>query len=203
MLNFKEWFNMRESHLKDRLGKKTVKSFRNALSFMPTKKVTHSLRVGKTVSKSGLDDEAVHAAILHDYIERGGDINQLQRLGISDKTLRIIQMLSIEEKKPGLDDNEQVYQHMLDTLDDLSIDLETKNIAIVVKASDRLDNLTKRVKENKLNPNYYMASKRLLSLLFSRYTGNRDVLAHIQKKLAKLERQISVKPAAVPVRATA
>jgi hypothetical protein len=81
---------------------------------------------------------------------------------------------------------------MLQTLDDLDIDLETKNIAIVVKASDRLDNLTKRVKAGNLNPGYYMASRRLLQLLFSRYTGDRDVLAHIKKKLAKLERQIAV-----------
>lgn len=183
---------MRETHLKDRLGKKTVKDFRQVLAFMPPKKVNHSLRVGRTVSKSGMDDEAVHAAILHDYIERGGDLNQLMSLGISNKTLRIIQMLSVEEKVPGANDNEHVYRHMLQTLDDLDIDLETKNIAIVVKASDRLDNLTKRVKAGNLNPGYYMASRRLLQLLFSRYTGDRDVLAHIKKKLAKLERQIAV-----------
>lgn len=192
---------MHESHLKERLGKNTVKTFRNALSFMPPKKVDHSLRVGKTVSKAGMDDEAVHAAILHDYIERGGDINKLMGLGISEKTLRIIHMLSVEEKVPGMDDNEHVYHHMLKTLDDLSIDLETKNIAIVVKASDRLDNLNKRVKAGKLMPAYYMASQRLLALLFSRYTGNRDVLAHIKKKLAKLERQIST-PVVHPLRAT-
>jgi (p)ppGpp synthase/HD superfamily hydrolase len=204
MLNFNEWLDMQENkHLKTRLGKKTVNTFKAALSFMPPKKVDHSLRVGRTVSKAGLDDDAVHAAILHDYIERGGDLNQLQNLGISNKTMRIIQMLSVDEKTPGLDDNEVVYQHMLHALDDLDTDLESKNIAIVVKASDRLDNLGKRVLANKLTPAYYMASRRLFDLLFSRYTGNRDVLAHIKKKLSKLERQVQIQvPQTGSLRAT-
>lgn len=183
---------MQESHLKERLGKKTVKSFRNAMSFMPNHKVKHSLRVGTTVSKAGLDDDAVHAAILHDYIERGGDVSKLQELGISNQAMRIIQMLSVEDKTLGIEDNEQVYHHMLKILDDLSIDLDTKNIAIIVKASDRLDNIGKRIKTNSLSPAYYMASRRLFDLLFSRYTGNRDVLAHVKNKLAKLHRRINV-----------
>jgi predicted HD phosphohydrolase len=193
MLNFIEWISMQENHLHDRFGKKTVNRFRDALSFMPQSKIDHSLRVGKTVSKSGLDDDAVHAAILHDYIERGGDVFKLKDLGISDQAMRVIQMLSVDEKNSGVEDNMQVYDHMQQVLDDLSIDLHSKNIAIIIKASDRMDNLQKRIKAHKLSSSYYLASKRLFSLLFSRYTGEKSILNHISNKLRKLEKEISVK----------
>ncbi len=69
--------------MKPTLGAGRFKQLKNSLGFMPGKKVKHSLRVGATVADAGLSPDDVEAAILHDYIERGGDPNRLIRLGLS------------------------------------------------------------------------------------------------------------------------
>lgn len=171
-------------------GPEGVRQFQQALSFMPKDKVFHSLRVGGTARKLGLDKEQVAAAILHDYIERGGDLaalSALKHLGVSDHAIRVIRLLSVEEKTPGADDNQVVYDHIRKMLNDPGIDDTTKNICIIIKCSDRLDNLRKRVRRGELTDGYYQASLRLLNLLMKNYQGDNKWVSYIHTKLAQIE----------------
>lgn len=172
--------------LKPVLGKNRYRELKNSLGFMPGKKVKHSMRVGATAAKSGLEPEYIEAAILHDYIERGGDLSKLDQLQISPRARRIIDMLSISEKTPGMDDTQEVQHHVEQMLRDPSIDQHEKDIAIIVKASDRIDNVTKRIKAGKLNPNYKAASLKLFQTLLGSYRGDPSLVQHVKKKIAKL-----------------
>lgn len=174
------------STLKPMYGKRRVKQFKNALSFMPAQKVKHSLRVGATAAKSGLGTEEVEAAILHDYIERGGDMNDLSELRISQRALRIIKMLSISEKTPGMDDTQEVQHHIEQMLRDPELPQHDKDVAIIVKCADRIDNLKKRIKRDKLNPAYAAASQKLFSTLLSSYQGDPNLLIHVKRQIGKL-----------------
>ena len=167
-------------------SKDRVHHLKDALAFMPKKKVQHSLRVGATAAKAGLPNEDVEAAILHDYIERGGDLSQLDRLKLNPKTLRIIRMLSLTEKTPGADDTADVQRHIEEMLHDPSLDQHDKNIAIIVKCADRIDNLKKRLREKKLTPDYRSASLKLFNTLTTTYRGDHRVLSHVKQKIAKV-----------------
>jgi (p)ppGpp synthase/HD superfamily hydrolase len=174
------------SSLRPLYGKKKLKQFRNVLSFMPQHKVDHSLRVGATAAKSGLNQEEVLVAILHDYIERGGELSELNNLGVSPRTIKIMKMLSIGEKTPGADDTTEVQHHIEEMLNDNSIDEHDKNVAIIVKCADRIDNLKKRIKKRKLSNGYAAASTKLLNTLLASYTGDPELLLHIKNKINKL-----------------
>ncbi len=172
--------------LKPLLGKGRYRQLKNSLGFMPGKKVKHSLRVGATAAKAGLAPEDVEAAIMHDYIERGGDLGVLQNLQLSPRAMRVIQMLSISEKTPGMDDTNEVQHHVEQMLHDRTIPQHEKDVAIIVKCSDRIDNLSKRIKARKLNPNYKAASIKLLNTLLGNFKGDPELARHIQKKVGKL-----------------
>lgn len=177
-------------NIEELYGLDGVKTFQNALSFMPKDKVFHSLRVGGTAHKLGLSKESVSAAILHDYIERGGDLSllsKLSHLGVSDHAIRVIKLLSVEEKTPGADDNQVVYDHIKKMLGDPDIDNDTKDICIIIKCSDRLDNLRKRVRRGELTPEYYDASLKLLNMLMKRYRGDNKWSSYINTKLGQIE----------------
>jgi (p)ppGpp synthase/HD superfamily hydrolase len=172
--------------LKPLYGKERYKAYKDVLAFMPPKKVDHSLRVGATAAKSGLDTEAVEAAILHDYIERGGDLTKLSQLQVSDKAIRIIKLLSIDEKTPGLDDTQEVQHHIEQMLANTAIDDHDKNVAIIIKCADRIDNLKKRIKKQNLEPAYAAASRNLFNTLINAYTGDPELVQHVKRKIAKL-----------------
>lgn len=172
--------------LKPLLGNDRYRQLKKSLKFMPGKKVKHSMRVGETAAKAGLDREGVEAAIMHDYIERGGDLGVLSKLQLSPRAMRIINMLSISEKTPGMDDTSEVQHHVEQMLNDQNISEHDKNIAIIVKCSDRIDNLTKRIKANKLNDGYKTASIKLLNTLLNSYTGDPSLTQHIKKKIGKM-----------------
>lgn len=172
--------------LKPLLGKPRFQELKQSLSFMPAKKVKHSLRVGDTAAAAGLHNHGVEAAILHDYIERGGDLSVLDRLGLHPQAMRVIQILSIDEKTPGLDDTADVQHHVEQALNNPNIDQHDKDVAIIVKCSDRIDNLKKRIKKGKLSPKYKAASIKLFNTLISSYRGNPKHIRHIKAKIDKL-----------------
>lgn len=172
--------------LKPLYGPQRLRQFKNVLGFMPQKKVKHSLRVGATAARSGLSPDEVEAAILHDYIERGGNLEHLDELNISPRTIRIMKMLSLDEKTPGLDDTEQVQQHIEQMLRDQSLDQHEKNVAIIVKCADRIDNLAKRMKADNLTQHYAWASNKLFQTLLSGYTGDPALISHVKKKISKM-----------------
>jgi hypothetical protein len=191
LLTYTEWLvDESINKLKQVYSPKRLKKLAKTISFMPDSKIDHSFRVGATVAKAGLSKRYVDAAVLHDYLERGGDPNVLNRLGLSANALNIIKILSIEEKTPGADDNEIVYQHVVQMLQNREIPQRIKDIAIIIKCSDRLDNLRKRVKASKLNADYYYKSMRLLTTLSTHFAGPAKWLEFIKAKLNKLNRKI-------------
>lgn len=169
------------------MGVGRYSKLRSALSFMPSRKVDHSMRVGATAAKAGLGEEEVEAAVLHDYIERGGDLSVLvDKLHVKPRTIAIIKMLSIDEKSPGMDDTKEVQHHIEQMLADSKLDQHDKNVAIIIKCADRIDNVKKRIKKGKLTPEYRAASLRLFQTLLQAYTGPDVHVKHIKLMLNKL-----------------
>jgi (p)ppGpp synthase/HD superfamily hydrolase len=174
------------STLRPVLGRGRFKQLKRSLAFMPKEKVKHSLRVGATAMKAGLSPEDVEAAILHDYIERGGDPAVLDKLRLTPRARRVIQALSLTEKTPGVDDTVAVQHHIEQMLADPNIPPHDKNIAIIVKCADRIDNLRKRIKRQRLEPPYVEASLRLLQTLSQAFTGDQSQMNHIRRAITKL-----------------
>lgn len=168
-----------------------LKRFKKSLKFMPAAKQKHSFRVANMAAKAGLGREHVDAAILHDYIERGGDVAQLPKLGLSNHALHVIKILSLEEKTPGADDTAVVLDHIRSMLNDPEIDERTKNIAIVIKASDRLDNLRRRIRSGKLVEKYWGASVKLLKMLFDNYGGDHESIKYLKNKFNKVSSTVA------------
>jgi len=142
---------------------------------MGKEKRKHSLEVGKEISKLGLSADAQNAAYFHDYIERGGDVRRLiGKLQLSPLSIKIIEMLT------GTGDP---LKHMMKVLYDPNIDDETKNLAILVKIADRINNIDRRTDEGRLTKEYLEKSKALLEELFRWYGGD---LAHALKLRRRL-----------------
>jgi hypothetical protein len=138
----------------------------------------HSLGVGKTISGMGLPPHTQNAAYFHDYIERGGDIQELiGRLQISPQSLKIIQILTAEGDP---------LQHMMQVLSDPMIDEHTKNMAILIKIADRVDNLNRRLETNNLSPKYLKKSEKLFKNLFQLCSGPPHYIAMLRKRLKDL-----------------
>lgn len=167
-------------------GKARVGELQKALSFMPQRKIKHSMRVGATAAKSGLKPDEIEAAILHDYLERGGDPALLAKLNVSARAQRIIKMLSMDEKNSGADDTADVQHHVEQFINNNNIPEREKNVAIIIKCADRIDNLKKRINKDKLSNNYFRASMKLFDTLLLGYTGKSDILAHVKKKIRKI-----------------
>jgi hypothetical protein len=190
---FRNWLVAQESALlKAHLGNQYDLYQQSLASSMPPSKVAHSMRAGKSVAKAGVNDQDVlSAAILHDYLERGGNPDEvIQRLGISPRALKLMQLMTVAEKTPGLDDNSAVYQHMQQVIGDPQLDQETKNYLILIKASDRLDNIRKRFIKGTLDKIYYNASVKLLHFLFSSYQGAQSLIQYLLDKWNKLRQKI-------------
>lgn len=154
---------------------------------MPKGKIRHAKRVEQRVKKmfgrTNAKKDAQLAALFHDYIERGGDINTAKRkFKLSDKVTNIIGHLSDPEKmNVGDIANNAPLAHMRMILEDPSILPEEKQIVILVKIADRLDNLTRRISWAKRGlpedalvniGKYRRASAELLDYLFNFYFMN-------------------------------
>jgi len=116
------------------------------LKIMPKGKQAHSFRVGGHAAAAGASADEIIGALMHDYVERGGDIDKLVKKGlVTDKQKDIILALSSSDKDVAnyagenepLHHMEQVFAEMTD--DELKITLA------MVKAGDRVDNLNRRV----------------------------------------------------------
>lgn len=152
------------------------------LNRLPKHKRKHSWRVAKSLYRAGADPDAVHAAVAHDFLERGGTMKRLQKVidkhGLSPRVAELVRALSSEEKNDEQADNEPLrhLQHVLPTLPE-----ESRNKVILIKLGDRLDNLYRRGK--KIGKNYRRKTSELLSFLGYAYTGP-------QEKFDKLASQI-------------
>jgi hypothetical protein len=165
------------------IPKGTVKS--ELKPIMGKEKRKHSIGVGQEIAQLGLSPDAQNAAYFHDYVERGGDVRTLiGKLKLSPLSIKIIKMLT------GTGDP---LQHMMKVLYDPDIDDETKNLAILVKIADRINNLDRRTEEGKLTKKYLEKSRELLIELFKWYSGDLSPALTLRKRLRDLGIKIKKK----------
>lgn len=157
---------------------KAIRRMSPLLGVMPNRKIRHSERVGKRLHKADVGKAGVYAGLLHDYLERGGDLDTLTRhveeLGLPPKIVQIVKYLSADkaDSKP--------IQHMQEVLPQIEDD-DLRNIVILCKLSDRIDNL-KRNQSGK----YRRKSMELADYLISMYNGDQKPLKSLARKLSRL-----------------
>jgi len=158
------------------------------LSVMPKSKRKHSRRVAKSLKKAGAGQIGVYAGLLHDYIENGGDILSLslhiEDLGLPDRVVDVVHALSNDEKDAELHPN-QPLAHLRLILSNVD-DEQLKNIIILAKLSDRLDNLTKRANRGKIGRKYRLKSFELIEWLRSNYTGKNKPFNRLIKAIRQI-----------------
>lgn len=158
------------------------------LQNMPKSKIKHSKRVAKTLNKAGVNKIGVYAGLLHDYLERGGNIytlsDHINELGLPPAIVKITTALSSDEKNAENNANEPLV-HLQNVLKHIE-DEELKNVIILIKLSDRLDNLTKRTKRGSISLKYRLKSLELVDWLRYNYTGDDKPLNQLMSKIVKM-----------------
>lgn len=174
-MDFKGWLTEDEI-----VGTTLANQYRQALGVMPKSKQKHSVRVTRQVHDlfggNPLDPDqwtAVNAAIFHDFLERGGDHSVLQKLGLQPQTIQAIEALTSDKNDS---DPLEHLQSILPRLDE-----KLRNIVILIKISDRIDNLSSR--SPNVGRNYLARSSVLVNWLFKQYTGNPEYLFILRKRL--------------------
>jgi DNA primase len=129
------------------------------------KKLSHSQRVADMVIKLDNREELYQAAFYHDFLERGGSLNQISKL-LSPYSIEIIKALSKDEG-----DN--------DTLESLksSIQGKDKNLIqdiLLIKLIDRWDNISSKLKNGDLNTKYLKKSRELVRFIYQKYPGDKS-----------------------------
>lgn len=174
--------------------KDTRKIMKPLLAVMPKQKRSHSTRVARRLHRAGAPESAIHAGFAHDYLERGGDIAGLEahiaKHGLSPRVAHIVKVLSSDEKDaPDPDDSatNPPLDHLRKAILDPALDQETRNLALLTKISDRLDNVRKRVKrDGGLHPAYRQKSNDIAEFARENFTGPSEAFAIIYGKLRRL-----------------
>ena len=110
---------------------------------MTKKKIDHSKRVAETIKNIGEGEDAQIAASLHDYVERGGNLEDAQKkLGFSQTVANIICYLSDLE---NVEDENRPLSHIQSVLKKETISQKEKRIVALIKIADRIDNLCSRI----------------------------------------------------------
>jgi (p)ppGpp synthase/HD superfamily hydrolase len=163
-------------------GDELLGQYKNELaSVMPKFKRKHSLRVSNTLAKLGVPKDVVSAGVFHDYPERGGDHKKLTgHHGLSDRTSHLVSLMTNPDKGGG-DDPLSHFKELFP----LITDPEVRNHLILIKLSDRLDNLRRRANNNNLTRSYQRNSAKLVKWLLKQYTGPEQHVAQLIAKLRK------------------
>ena len=113
---------------------------------MPKGKQAHSMRVGGHAAAAGASADEVMGALMHDYVERGGDIDKLVASGLITQVQKdiILALSSSEEDVAAYAGDNEPLHHMQQVFADMEND-GLKNTLAMVKAGDRVDNLNRRV----------------------------------------------------------
>jgi 16S rRNA C1402 (ribose-2'-O) methylase RsmI len=136
-------------------------------SVLPKGKVNHSKRVAKKLTH--LPATVQDAALFHDYLERGGSIDDIIDK-LHPESVELINLLTNET-------GESVIKHVKNTLNAVENE-ELRNFLILIKIADRKDNYTKRLRRDTLTKKYKIKTKKLLKYLIASYTGNKK---HLKK----------------------
>lgn len=153
--------------------RRAVEAMSPLLGVMPRSKRKHSRRVAKSLNKAGAGPVGVYAGLLHDYLENGGDIltlsQHIQDLSLPKQIVDIVDILSSDEHTTE-DSSNQPLAHLSQVLAQIS-DPALRNIVILAKLSDRLDNLTRRANRGKISKKYKFKSLELIEWLRYNYAG--------------------------------
>ncbi len=154
------------------------------LRTMNRQKRRHSKNVAKMLHKVGASKTAVFSGALHDYLERGGNLetlsNHIDEFNLPRQVIDIVNSLSYDENNVG-DENNQPLVHLQSVMSSL-VDPDIKNMIVLVKLSDRIDNLKKRYnRKGKINNRYRQKSTELVQYLVSQYTGKQKYLNKLLK----------------------
>lgn len=170
--------------LKKKISSKEVNSIKRMLfhlNILSPRKLRHSLRVSQNVLNYTDELDVILGALFHDYIERGGDIEDLP---IDDDTKDIVEFLTAFDENMDNSESNQVLAHLKSVFENIK-NQELKNKLIFIKISDRLDNIKKR--GDKVSRNYIKKSIELLNFLYDNYVGE-DI--GIGKTISKLEKML-------------
>lgn len=156
------------------------------LSVLPKHKQKHSKRVGKSLEKAGAGKVATYAGLLHDYLERGGDIETLSdhidELGLPKRIVLAVQALSQDESVDAGAAN-QPLMHLKQVLGKIKNE-DLRNIVILAKLADRIDNLRRRLPA--IPKQYRKKSEELIEYLIEKYTGKGKPLRKLIRKYAEV-----------------
>ena len=116
------------------------------LKIMPKGKQAHSYRVGGHAAAAGASADEIIGALMHDYVERGGDIDKLVKAGLVTKIQKdiILALSSSEEDVAAYAGDNEPLHHMQKVFAKMTDD-GLKNTLAMVKTGDRVDNLNRRV----------------------------------------------------------
>lgn len=189
-------YHMKLSHINEVSISRAAGRMQPLLRTMPRSKRKHSKRVAHSLKKAGANETAIYAGLLHDYLERGGDVyslhDHIDELGLPIKIISLVNVLSDDEKQSE-DNSNQPLAHMQSILRDIA-DEDLKNMIILIKLSDRLDNLNKRVKKGKLGKKYIIKSIELVDWLKGQYTGKNKPLKKLIAAINELVPSIIFQP---------
>ncbi len=159
-----------------------------ATKILSNKKLNHSKRVAD-LTKLIKDDEDIYAAaVYHDFLERGGDVKDMEQT-LTKHALELAHLLTNDEEE--------------DTLLKLQKALYNKpknivNDVLTIKICDRFDNLKKRMVKNELSKKYIKKSSELIQWIWDNFDGDKSKLEDfITKKIfvyiPKISKKVELK----------
>lgn len=164
------------------------------MAAMPKRKQEHSKRVAKRLHKAGASPTAIYAGLTHDYLERGGDLQTLnkhvKKNKLPERVVHIVQALTSDEKElpdPDTSTRNPPLEHLVAAIKSLSGKRKTKNHVLLTKMSDRYDNILRRLKrDGRLHPVYRKKAQDIIDFCRQNYDGNPEPFDAIMSKLRKV-----------------
>tara|TARA_R110002110_G_scaffold216249_1_gene430261 strand:- start:211 stop:927 length:717 start_codon:yes stop_codon:yes gene_type:complete len=184
--------------IKARIPDEEVTALLNILEpVMNSKKYAHSVRVAAmTTELPSSTKDMILGALFHDYVERiPGCVDDpkhpcLGDLPISDLSKKYISALSSAEKNKKDKKVNQPLEHIKAELEKVSDDKTLKNTLILIKISDRMDNLRSRSKSGGVSKSYLRKSIDLIADLKKLYTAEGGDAQNIEILLAALKKKL-------------
>ena len=162
---------------------KAIKRMKPILKELPKKKIKHSINVANELKDH--NKTAIYAALGHDYLERGGNLEELiDHLILNDIPLNVIRIIKALSQDDHIDSENEPLTHISHELSQLHND-DIKNTIILIKLSDRLDNIKKKLRTGKLTKKYIKKSINLCDFLSNEYTGSDAIFYKLIRKLSK------------------
>jgi hypothetical protein len=128
--------------------------------------------------------------VLHDYAERGGNLSNVHHQ-LGPHGMSVVNAVSSDKQR--IVTGNGPLEHMKRVLNHPAMTTKLKNDVVLLKTSDRLDNLQRRHANGGIGKGYASKSKELIKHLFHHYSGDPSHLHPLRKKLADLGVHVSKK----------